>query len=636
MRLYSTKAALLAAVSLTALPAYAQDSNEVIVVTATRTPTAIERLPADVDVIDVDEVRGQGVLSLADALSQTPGFNVVQGGGFGQQTSLFSGGASSNHTLVLFDGIRLNDPSSPNSAFDAGQDTLGDIARVEVVQGPMSAVFGSDAIGGVINMIPRRGGDGAFNGRLEAFGGSFNTFAATAGIEGTVGRLAYAVTAENYATDGYDIVPERMSTHSGDEDGARSSTITGVFDFAATDNLSIDLLMRHRQSSAEFDAFSYVGWDEYRVDDSNLENSKNDLSVGRLGATWRFSEALSLRATAGSLRYDRAQRDDSATSSTFEGERRFADVTLDWRSEDVGPFSSLALVGGVEAEAEEIDAAYFSTISADQDRTGAFVTSQADRGALSVTAAVRVDDFDGFGTQETWRVGAAYLIADIARIYANYGTSYRAPTLNERFDPSYGNPDLDAEEAQGYEVGANVWFGAFGQDRGFELGALYRTTDVDNLITYASSPPYAFINIDEAELESAEARFALRPLSWLTAQVSYTHTEATNGVTGARLARRPEEAWTASLSADHGPFRAQLAWRHVGEQLDRIYSNTGLFVGAGDLPAFETLRASVGWEFAEGSEVFVAGANLTDETYEIPGGFAGAPASVLVGIRVTP
>jgi vitamin B12 transporter len=636
MRLYFTRAALLATASLTALPAYAQDANDVIVVTATRTPTAIERLPADVDVIDVEDARGQGVLSLADALSATPGINVVQGGGFGQQSSLFSSGASSNHTLVLFDGIRLNDPSSPTSAFDAGQDTLGDIARVEVVQGPMSAVFGSDAIGGVINMIPRRGGDGAFNGRLEAFAGSFNTFAATVGVDGTLGRFAYAVTAENYATDGYDIVPERMITHTGDRDGARSSTITSVFDFEATDNLSFDLLLRHRQSSAEFDAFSYVGWDEYRVDDPNLENSKNNLSVGRLGATWRFSDSLSLRATGGSLAYDRAQRDDGATTSTYEGERRFADLMLDWRGENIGPFSNVALVGGVEAEAEEINAVSFSTISADQERTGAFATSQSDLGALSLTAAMRVDDFDGFGTQETWRVGAAYLIADMARIYANYGTSYRAPTLNERFDPSYGNPNLEAEEAQGYEVGASLWFGAFGQDRGLELGALYRATDVDSLITYASSPPYAFINIDEAELQSAEARVALRPLSWLTAQVSYTHTEATNGVTGARLARRPEEAWTASLSADHGPFRAQLTWRHVGEQLDRIYSNTGLFVGAGDLAAFETLRASVGWEFAEGREIFVAGANLTDEVYEIPGGFAGAPANVLFGIRIKP
>ncbi|HVK79083.1 MAG TPA: TonB-dependent receptor, partial [Verrucomicrobiae bacterium] len=213
---------------------------------------------------------------------------------------------------------------------------------------------------------------------------------------------------------------------------------------------------------------------------------------------------------------------------------------------------------------------------------------------------------------------------------------FRAPTLNERFDPSYGNPDLEAEEAQGYEVGADVWFAAFGQDRGIELGALYRSTDVDNLISYASTPPYGFINIAEAELESAEARVAIRPLSWLTGQVSYVYTDATNGVTGARLARRPEEAWAASLTAEHGALKAQLTWRHVGEQLDRIYSDTGLFTGAGDLPAFETLRASVGWEFAEGREVFVAGANLTDEVYEIPGGFAGAPASFLVGIRVRP
>ena len=152
--------------------------------------------------IDVDEARSRGVDSVADALAETPGLDVVQSGGFGQQTSLFSGGANSNHTLVLFDGLRLNDPSTPGSSFDAGQDTFGGLTRIEVVQGPMSAVFGSDAIGGVVNILPRHGGEGALNAQLDVWGGSFNTTGAAAGIDGTLGRFRYAITGEGYATDG--------------------------------------------------------------------------------------------------------------------------------------------------------------------------------------------------------------------------------------------------------------------------------------------------------------------------------------------------------------------------------------------------------------------------------------------------
>src|SRR5688572_14034466 len=194
-------ASILTLVCVAPLPAFAEAEDDLVVVTATRAATPLLRLPADVDVIDVDTVQAQGVSTLADALSETPGLDVVSLGGFGQQTSLFSGGAHSNHTLVLLDGIRLNDTASPGSAFDAGQDTLGGLDRVEVVQGPMSAVFGSDAIGGVINLLPRRGGEGALNASFDLAGGSHGTLTGAAGIDGTLGGFRYAVTAEGYATD---------------------------------------------------------------------------------------------------------------------------------------------------------------------------------------------------------------------------------------------------------------------------------------------------------------------------------------------------------------------------------------------------------------------------------------------------
>jgi len=317
------KIALLA-VSCFTLPAYAQHADDELVITATRVPTPAERLPADVDVVDVEAALNRGVTNIADALADVPGLGVVRSGGFGQQTSLFSGGANSNHTLVLFDGVRLNDPASPGSAFDGGQDTLGGLARIEVVHGPMSAVFGSDAIGGVVNILPRRGGEGALNAQLDVSGGSFGSLAGTAGVDGTLGNFRYALTAEGYLTDGHDLVPERMSTHVGDEDGAESATLTGVFDLDVTHSFTLDLLVRHRESRADFDAFIYPPptFNEQRADDSDLEISENDLSLGRLGATWRLGEHLSLNGHAGALRHVRQEADGGAATSSFEGERR--------------------------------------------------------------------------------------------------------------------------------------------------------------------------------------------------------------------------------------------------------------------------------------------------------------------------
>ena len=266
-------AALLAATCF-AFPAAAEE--ETLVVTATRSPIPAERLPADVDVIDVDQIQNRGVASVADALSSAPGLDVVGSGGFGQQTSLFSGGANSNHTLVLFDGLRLNDPSTPGSSFDAGQDTLAGLDRIEVVQGPMSAVFGSDAIGGVINLLPRRAGEAPLSARLDMGTGSFGTVRGAASVDGTLGRFSYVASAEGYVTDGYDLVPERMSTHIDDADGAESATLTGLLDVALTDSVSVDLLVRHREARADFDAFIYPPplFSETRVDDADLEISK--------------------------------------------------------------------------------------------------------------------------------------------------------------------------------------------------------------------------------------------------------------------------------------------------------------------------------------------------------------------------
>ncbi|MGH6950236.1 MAG: TonB-dependent receptor plug domain-containing protein, partial [Vitreimonas sp.] len=473
------QAALLTMTSLAALPAAAQEGE--IVVTATRAATPSRELPADVTVIDAEAALSRGQTTLSQAIAETPGLGVVPGGGVGQQTSIFAGGANSHHTLVLFDGLRINDPSTPNSSFDAGQDQIHALTRAEIVEGPMSAVFGSDAIGGVINLIPRHGGEGPLNARLATDAGSFGTLSGAAGIDGTLGRFRYALTSEGYATDGHDLVPERMSTHVGDADGADMSALTGVFDLALSNAIALDLLVRHRRARADFDPFLFdASFNEFRADDPNLEISRNDLTLARFGADWAFSDTLSLRATAGGISQEREQRDGGLVTDTFEGQRRFADLTLEWVPGTAGGFEDAAIVAGVFAEREEVDIAqgfgfpppFFFTF-AEQEQQGAFVTAQGRVGHASLTGAARVDVYDGFAATATWRLGASFDVAAAARLHAAYGTSFRAPTLYERF-ASFGNPSLDPERGESWEIGADASFAAFGQAEGLEAALLYR------------------------------------------------------------------------------------------------------------------------------------------------------------------
>ncbi len=638
MRLF-IQAALLAASSLAAAPALAQEGETDIIVTATRSPAALQTLPADATLIDVEAALVQGETSLSEALQAVDGLGVVASGGAGQQTSLFAGGANSNHTLVLFDGIRINDPSTPGSSFDAGQDQIFGLDRIEVVEGPMSAVFGSDAIGGVVNLMPRRGGEGPLNAQLQFGGGAYGTLRGAAGIDGTLGAFRYAVTADAYATEGYDLVPERMSTRTGEKDGFESSSLTAAFDFAATAALSFDLLARYRQARADFDPFLFDAFfNEFRAEDDNLEISQNDLGVARLGATWEVTDALSLRATYGAMSQKRAQSDDGAVTDRFEGERSFADLTLTWRPAALAGLSDVALIAGVSGEREEVDIAqgfgfpppsFFTR--AEQDQRGGFVTAQARLQALTLTGAVRIDDYKGFGTNTTWRLGGSLALSEQARLYAAYGTSFRAPTLYERF-VSFGNPELDPEHGESWEIGADARLSAFGSDHGAELGVLFRRTEIDDLIDFG--PFFTYANVERAEIDTAEARAALRPLPWLTLRASYVFTDARDVQTDTALLRRPENAWRLSAEATHGGWRGQVEWRSVGERRDFLYGDDGFSLGQGLTPEYELARASLSYTLADGAELYLAVENALDETYEPVNAFAGAPRGVFAGVRL--
>lgn len=615
---FRLNAAVAAAACFAAFPAQAEPE---LVVTATRTPAQARDLPARIDVIDVDAARARGAVTLDQALAAVPGLQAPRTGPIGQQTSVFSGGFESNHTLVLFDGVRLDDASTPEGVFDAGQDTLGDGQRIEVVQGPMSALYGSAALGGVVNVLARRGGEGALNSRLESGLGSFGTITGLAGVDGTLGALRYAVTAEGYSSDGYDIVPERIATYTGEKDGADIGTLTGAFDLALSEAFALDLLVRRREARVDYDPgfFGDIGENPEAV-------TRSESELWRLGAGWTPSQAFALRLSGGQLRTDRQVSDAGIPGDAYHGRRRFADLTGQWRARD------WSVVAGASSETEEIDALSFgSAIVGEQDQWGVFAAANGPAGPLNISAALRHDDYEGFGGETTWRAGASYSITPNARIYAAYGTSFRAPSLYERFAPFFGAAGLRPESAETWEIGADAAFALFGRDNGLELGVLYRSSDIDDLIGFFG---WSYANVDEAEIDYAEARVALRPASWLTARAAYANTDARDAATDARLQRRPEHAWSAELEAAHGPFIAALSWRQVGARMDTVYDNAGFWAGVGRVEAYELLGASASWAFSDAVQFTISADNLLDETYEPVNGFAGAPASVMFGVRL--
>jgi vitamin B12 transporter len=582
----------------------------------------VQNLPARVDVIDRADIEAQALASLVDAI----GADAVQSGGLGQQASVFLRGANSKHTLALFDGVRLNDASNPTAQYDFGQDTLGGVDRVEVLRGPASTIYGSDAVGGVINLIPRRGGETAFEPFLGLSAGSFETRRVLLGAAGAAAGLAYGLSAEALVSEGYDLIPDRMDTNTGDPDGARVGAFTASLrhDGGA---LAVDALLRARTSRTEYDTFAGGDFFDLRADDPDLETEATQ-GLWRLGAELE-GPGLTVRLSGGQVVSDRAEIDGGAAFASAESERSFAELTARYVRGDAW------IAGGLSAERNAIDTApqFADPLSVQEDQAAAFLLGQFPVGERIVaTASVRMDDYERFGDHATYALGAVARPWPSLRLFASYGTAFKAPSLSERFEISpfnLGNPDLRPEDSHSWEIGADWDLGG-----GASVGGAYYQTRIDDLIEY-DFPSLRNINIGKAEIDGAEAYIEAAPAAWASLRLSYAWTDARNAQKGAPLLRRPENAWrfNASLSPSDR-VGLTLSWTYVGDRRDVTYTDSGAFEsGEGVAEAYSIGAIGATLDLDARAQLFARIENITNETYEQPAAFAGAPRAAFLGVR---
>lgn len=629
-----------------ALPARAfAQQDETILVTGLRAETDAERSPASISVIDRDDIELKGLATLVEALEGAPGVGVVQSGPAGSLTSVFMRGANAKHTLALYDGIRLNDPSTATGVFNFGSELLGDARRIEVVRGPLSSLYGSDAVGGVINILPRTGPEQGFEPFAAASFGEFNTrrLLAGAGAGGERGRAA--VSAEIHDTDGYDVTPARISTANGDPDGANFATFTANGVLTLTDTLSVDLLARHRAAEAEFDTFSGGPSGSQRADDPDLKSTDDQtLLAAGLTAGWRAG-AGETRLRGGRIAYDLESSNNGAVTDVYEGERDFVMLSNTLRT-DLLDGTVFSFGADWREERIDTDTAFNAPLSVSEDVASAYAAAQAgltDR--LAVTVSARYDSHEGFDDEATANIGAVYALPTLnTRLRASYGTSFKAPTLSERFASSSfvtPNPGLQPETGETFEIGFDTALALAGRAEALHFGAAYYDGEIENLIE--SVFDFATLtgtnrNIGAAQLSGWEAYASWSPVETLTLSSSYSYTDATNGDTGERLLRRPEHA--ASVSAIWRPIEIAaltLTGRHVGERVDATYDDDGFFASSrGTVGDYQTVDVSGSLDLGERATLFLTARNVLDETYEDPAAFAGAPRAVTLGVRFTP
>ncbi len=611
-----------------ALAAEADDAaGETVVVSATRTPTPESQVASSVTVITADDIQARQSQTLPDLLKDAPGLNLVQIGGPGGQALIFIRGANANHTKVLVDGIDVSDPTSVDGSFDFSRFLTQDIQRVEILRGPQSGLYGSDAIGGVIDIVTKSGSGPA---RLTASveGGSFDTFNQTAGISGSSEPFHYSASLDHFHSGSIPVTPLELLApgeprNNDYYDNLGASTKLG---FDVTSRFDLGLVARYTDTHLRLtadDPFTFPSTPEAQQSASNTHQFYTRATAHVRTADGTFEETLGV---AYSL-LDSSQFTPPADGppSYFSGER----LKVDWQG-NVKLAAAEMLVLGAEHQRDELR----SPVGADQSIDSGYAELQSGfHDTLFNTLSVRYDHNDRFGGRVTYRVAPVYVIkATGTRLKASVGTGFKAPTLDERFHsyPVFGffaNPTLEPESSHGYELG----FDQILASTRISFGATYFRNNIRNLITdNADFTSYA--NIGRARTDGVETFVAYQPTKTVTLRLDYTYTEAVDEVLNQQLLRRPKHK--ASLN---GSWQAttRLSFHTtvltVGDWAD---GNRNFSIPRLRAPGYTTVDMAANFDLNESVALLGRIDNLCNRRYQNPTGFLHPGIGAYAGVKL--
>jgi vitamin B12 transporter len=605
--------------------------TEEIVVSATRIETPINEIGSSVTLISAEEIERNQRRTLPDVLQTVPGLNIVQTGGPGGKSSVFMRGSNSNHTKVLIDGIDANDPSQ-DGVFDFGQVLTSDIERVEVLRGPQSSLYGSDAIGGVINIVTKNGeGPPQFTGRLE--GGSFGTFNQSASVRGSVSRFNYSFNVAHFLTDDTPVTPLDLlpAGRKRINDSYENTTVSTKLGADLTDTFGIDLVGRYTDSTLFFTGEDFSVFPSAPAASQSEQNARQLFARGEAHLAL-FDGVFKNRLGVGYTNYRTTiQAPDTGFGLPPENINHGDRIKFDWQG-NIELGKDHALILGVE---DQEDRLIDSPISAENDNIAGFAELQSEIvPGLFVAASVRHDDNDRFGGKTTWRIAPAYLVPKTGtKLKASYGTGFKAPSLTQLFVsfPAFNffaNPNLQPEESEGYDFGFEQ---PLAGDR-VRFGATYFHNDIKNLIN-ANATFTSLENVGKATTEGVETFVFVAVTDRFKLRGDYTYTDAVDDMTGLELLRRPKHkaSLTASwLATDRLSFSATALY--VGSQVD---GNRSFSIQRLDTDPYFVVNLAAGYDAGKGVTLFARIDNVFDERYESPTGFQRPGFGVFGGARFT-
>jgi vitamin B12 transporter len=602
-----------------------EDGPDTIVVTATRIPTPELQVASSISVITADDIAVRQIQTLSDVLKDVPGLNVIQTGGPGGQTSVFMRGTNSNHTKVLVDGIDVSDPSSPTGTFDFGQFPSQDIQKVEILRGPQSGLYGSDAIGGVINIITQSGsGPAQFHASAEA--GSFDTFNQGAGVSGSqdgfhyVANIEHLHSGETPVTPLYLLAPgeRRIDDY---YDNVTGSTKLG---FDVTEHFDVGLVARYTDSHLRLTGENEDNFPADFPDSAQSENDTRQYYTRATAHLMAFDGGLEQTLGVAYSNIKSYETSPESPESDFFGSR----VKIDWQG-NIRLATDERLVLGAEHQRDEMTVPLSASTTIDSGYAE-LQSSVAD--AFFNTLSVRYDDNDRFGGKVTYRVAPAYVIQETGtKFKASVGTGFKAPTLSQMFQnfpdfDFFANPNLKPESSLGYDLGVEQ---ALGHDS-VRFGVTYFRNNIKNLIDdNADFTTYA--NVGRAVTQGAESFLSYQPLKELSVRLDYTYTQAMDDILHQELLRRPKhkgDLATTWQATDRWSLAATVL--AVGSWVD---GNRDFSISRLNAPGYTTVDLATGYDLTSHLTVYGRVTNLLDRHYENPVGFLQPSIGVFAGIK---
>jgi len=594
-----------------------QELTEVMVVSAKRLPTDSDRFSGSFSVITAEQIERRQYRVLGDALKDVPGVATVVSGGIGAQTSVFIRGSESDHVLILIDGVEVSDPAAGNR-YEFSQLSLNGVERIEVLRGNYSAEYGSEALGGIINIITRSPTESNIAARIET--GSFDRQAATIDIDAVYDRFDFSLSGRHFDTEGEDFAPLRIRrlapcTSNEERDGYRNSNAKVNAGWLLIPETNTKMTVKSQYSQVDLE------YDNSNTCNNNLRQSSytkrttiamsGDYFGGIWSPTWRM---------------DYYQRDSRDTGSAKRTGERFK---LNWHNV-WQPHRDLNAAFGIETELEQLRRD--DGFDADA-RNNAFYGEL--RYALTsdwyVNFGWRNDDSDDFASERSYQFGSVLHAGLNTRLHINYATAFRAPSLTDRFEdfPAfnfYANSDLRPETSRGWEVGIEQTWSQW------RYGLTYFNNDIDDLIVPSGS---TLINQRQANIRGLESFIFFQPNKTLNMRLDYTLTSA-HDQDNRRLERRPvrQALLTIDYASDHGMLAGWnfgVTFNYRGSQRENFGRTTFVPINKG---GYTLANINLNYTVNEHLTLYAGINNLFDKSYEPVDGYSGNGLDAHIGLSL--